>query len=515
MIRGCNRPFSIVTLEQSIGLKFRLSVFCLLPLWLYSQVWIPGDNHNTLDKINDSTILTFFPSIRPLLADGLKGNDVYFKTTHNGKYARGYNDGAVWKGNGFTLELQSGLSGRKGKLSYAFNPVLFYSTNDHFRIPNLQPTTSKFGYPYSVQVDWVQRYGDNVFAKFHPGQSEVRLDVGKFVTSVGTQNYSLGPAVFNPILLSRQSGGFPHLRIGVKPTYLTSKKNIAKIEANVLYGILKESDYFDENSDNDNRYFNGLFLAFTPSILPDLTIGFNRVLYKQSRYFQGQDLISTLFIIDNGVVDGDTLSPNDSFDQMASISLEWNFRESGFRAYAEFAKNDFTSDGAGLRPTAVEPEHSRGYTIGFEKTIRNKKNTELIISYEHTNLSIGHQPWRPTPPFYAHSINTQGYTHDGQIIGAGIGPGGNSDNLGIRMRKGKLSSFLLIQRIERDRDYFVRQIRNSNLHDIEYSLTAAAQLQFEKYDLFVEGTASQNYSRNYQFRDVVNLSYGFGGRLKL
>ncbi|GAB4240728.1 MAG: hypothetical protein Tsb0034_17360 [Ekhidna sp.] len=331
---------------------------------------------------------------------------------------------------------------------------------------------------------------------------------------MGTQNYSLGPSVFNPIILSRQGAGFPHIRLGLKPTYLSSGKNIAKVEANLLYGMLTESEYYDEDPDNNHRYFNGLFIALSPSFLPNLSLGFNKVLYKQTRYFQGQDVISPFFIIDNGVVDGDTLSPNDAFDQMASLFINWNFPSIGFRAYLEFAKNDFTSDGAGLRPTAVEPEHSRGYTIGFEKTITNKNDATYIISYEHTNLSIGHQPWRPTPPFYAHSINTQGYTQDGQLIGAGIGPGGNSDHFNIRYLKNELSCFVLLQRIERDRDYFVRQVRNSNLHDIEYTLTIGAQKQFDRYDLFIESAFSHNYSRYFQFNDQGNVSFAFGGRWK-
>lgn len=511
--------FKVLTERMYLQRKNRwqlVTCFCLMiPISSFPQVFVPGDYHNPIDKLNDSTTLTFFSSVKSQPGDEFQWNDIFFKVTNNSEYARGYNDGAVWKGEGPTLEAHAGFSGKKGKLSYVFNPVLFYARNQFIWIPDLQPSTSEFGYPFSNRIDWVQRYGNDPLTKFHLGQSEVRLDIRKFLVSVSTQNYSLGPASFNPILLSRQAGGFPHLRLGIKPTHLTSKRNVAQVEANLLFGLLKESDYFDDDSENDNRYLNGLFLAVTPAILPDLTIGFNKVLYKQTRYFQGQDLISTFFIIDNGVVEGDTLSPNDTFDQMASISVEWNFPESGFRAYLEFAKNDFTSGGGGLRPTAVEPEHSRGYTIGFEKTIQNKRNTDFIISYEHTNLSIGHQPWRATPPFYAHNINTQGYTHDGQIIGAGIGPGGNSDHLGIRMIKGTFSGFLLLQRIERDRDYFVTQIRNLFLHNIEYSSTLAVQKGFDKFEFFAEATYSYNYAWNFKNNAIWNMSVGFGGRYKL
>lgn len=514
----CNRVQA--TLKNALSIYWvkvtiPLVLWALMPLPGFSQVFIPGDVHDPIDKLGDSTTLTFYSSVKPSTEDSFDWNDIFFKTSRNGEYARGYNDGPVWKGKGYTFELHSGFMGRKGKFSYSLNPVIFYAINDHFFIPDVQLSFHELGYPYSRKIDWVQRYGDNSVVKLHPGQTEFRYDVGRFVASVGTQNYSVGPSNYNPIILSRQAGGFPHLRLGLKPTFLTSKKNIAKIETNLLFGMLKESDYFDDDSDNDNRYFNGLFVAVSPAALPDLTIGFNKVLYKQSRYFQGRDLISTLFIIDTGVVDGDTLSPNDSFDQLASLSIEWKFPENGFRAYAEFAKNDFTSAGAGLRPTAVEPEHSRGYTIGFEKILKTKKGADLIITYEHTNLSVGHAPWRPTPSFYAHTVNRQGYTHDGQILGAGIGPGGNSDHLGFRLKKADLSILFLLQRIERDRDYFVRNIRNSNAHDIEYSITGGAQWRYDRFDLFVEGVLSHNYSRNYGSEDLTNIGYAVGGRLRL
>lgn len=498
----------------SLAKFFFLLVLLSSGLLSRSQVYLPGDFHDPIDKLNDSTILSFYESVKPLLEDEFSLNDVYYKTTYVRKYARGYNDGAVWKGVGLTSELHGGVSGRIGKMTYILNPVLFFTRNGSYNFPNLQSSTSEFAYPYSSRIDWVQRFGDDPFSKFHLGQSELRLDLGKVVTSIGTQNYSLGPSMYNPIMLSRQAGGFPHLRIGIKPSYLSKKKSVAKVEANLLFGLLKESDYFDFDPDNDTRYLNGLAIAIVPSFLPNVKIGFNKFLYKQTRYFQKQDLFSTLFIIDDGVINGDTLSPNDTFDQMASFTFEWNFREVGFRAYMEFAKNDFTSGGGGLRPTAVEPEHSRGYTIGFEKIIRNKNDTEFMITYEHTNLSIGHAPWRATPSFYAHDINRQGYTHDGQIIGAGIGPGGNSDHLGIRMNKGTFSSYFLLQRIERDRDYFVTQIRSLLRHNIEYSSTLALQMEFNKLDFFAEATYSYNYSWNYVKNDIWNMTLGFGGRFK-
>lgn len=464
-------------------------------------------------KLKDTTTLTLYSMIQTPKENGFHILNPVFKLSNNSNYARSYNDGAVWKGKGLTGELHGGVMMKVKNFSFTFHPVIYSSQNQDIRYPDTLSSRGPYAYPFSNQIDWVARYGSTSFTKFHLGQSEIKFEAGKFITSIGTQNYSLGPAIYNPILLSTQAGGFPHLRVGVKPTYLTSKHNIAKVEGSLIYGILQESDYFDNDPDNDTRYFNGLFLGVSPSILPGLTLGFNRVLYKQFDLFKTRDILSPIINLDDGIVNGDTL-PNDAFDQMVSVSMEWDFPEIGFRAYAEFAKNDFTSDGAGLRPTLVEPEHTRAYTIGFEKSILSKNQLELGMSYEHTNLSIGHRGWRPTPPYYTHGINHQGYTQDGQIIGAGIGSGGNADNLGFNFSKSNITAFLLFQRIEHDRDYFVNRIRNPNRHDIEYTTSIFGSLELKKWVLFAEGGYSKNYSKYYLY-DRDNIRLALGCRLKI
>ncbi len=478
------------------------------------SVDIPGIGLPT-GKLNDTTALALFSTINTSGKNGVFLLDPLIKTSLNTGYARSYNDGAVWKGKGLTSELHGGVMIKKGAISLVLHPVAYHSQNKSFKYPDTLSSINQFAYPFSPYIDWVHRYGNSSFTQIHLGQSELKLETHKFFASVGTQNYSLGPSVFNPILLSTQAGGFPHLRIGIKPTYLTKKHKIAKIDASLIYGLLKESAYFDNNSINDQRYFNGIFIALSPSVIPSLTLGFNRVLHKQTQYFQTQDLISPIIVLDNGVLNGDTLAPNDSFDQMASFSLEWRFPSVDFRTYLEFAKTDFTSDGGGIRPTLVEPEHTRAYTIGFEKSFPTKGKTSVDLIYEHTNLSIGHRGWRPTPPYYTHDVNRQGYTHDGQIIGAGIGTGGNSDQLVLELERENFSVSLLLQRIENNRDYFVNAVRNSNLHDQEYTVGVYTMKEFNSIQLFFDAAISKNYGKYYEFNDVFNFSLGFGLRLSL
>ena len=495
-----------------------LSVLVFLSLTaVCGQIFIPGIER--IDKMADTTTLALYTSIDNQQQTELELLDPVVKMPFNSRYPRGYNDGPVWKGKGLTLETHVGIQGKKGKLSYTFMPAIFFSENLwYLSTSDANESSNPFAYQFTNRIDWVQRFGGKEYVGFHPGQSEIKVDWGKVSTSVSTQNYSLGPSVFNPILMSRQAGGFPHARIELEPQDLKiAKKNIGKVQANFIVGLLQESEYFDDDAENDQRFFNALSLAYSPSFLPELTLGFNKVLYKQTEFFELADLISTIYIVDDGEIAGGPTSGNDFFDQMASISMSWYLKESGFRAYAEFAKNDFTTDNQ-FRFFAIEPEHARAYTIGFEKKLRTKNDKVIRIAYEHTNLSKGQsfQKWRADPTWYTHNFNLQGYTQNGQLIGAGIGPGGNSDHLEISRISEKLTLGILFQRIEHNKDYFVANIRDLANHDMEYTFNFFAAKDLPKATWFAELAYSYNYNRSFvAFDDQQNVYLSLGSRIKL
>ena len=478
-----------------------------------AQVW---DNFESFPRAKDTLNLNFHESVNYLKGNYFKKHDLLLKLSYNSAYPRGFNDGPVWKGKGLTLESQGGFSGKKGRLSYTLFPIIFFSQNaSYLQSPIIRTDVSRNAYqfvPDGRNIDWVQRFGDSPFFRFHPGQSEVKMKWGKVITSISTQNYSAGPATHNPIVLGRQGVGFPHLRIGSEPFDLTIRKlETGKWELNFLYGLLSESDYFDANSENDQRYFNGMFIAYQPKFLPQMTVAFNRALYKNTQFFEPWDLLSTIHIFDSGTR-GDSINTNDTFDQLASLSFTWDLPKSGFRAYLEFARNDFSGK---LIRFLKEPEHSRAYTIGFEKSVNTASGKEVIISYEHTNLSRNHTfLYQPEPTYYAHHINRQGYTHEGQLLGAGIGPGGNSGHLNVRIVKKDQTIGFLFERIEYNKDYFVVHIQDRERHNIEYSLGFNMQRETESVSYGFESILSYNFNRYYIHSDL-NLYLALSTRIKL
>tara|TARA_Y100001972_G_scaffold129145_1_gene194514 strand:+ start:5260 stop:6753 length:1494 start_codon:yes stop_codon:yes gene_type:complete len=477
-----------------------------------AQISIPGDVFNRIDKIEDTTSLNLYPSITKNLDDEFKVLYPYSKLSINSSYPRGYNDGPIWKGKGATWEFHGGFSMNRAALSITLFPSVYYSQNSNFNLaPNGNQSLIPERYKFGNGIDFVQQFGSGPFVALHPGQSEIRLTFGKFSTSISTQNYSAGPSNYNPIILSRQSAGFPHLRLGLEPINIRLKRfDIGKLEIQHVTGLLSESKYFDNNSLNDRRYFNGLFVGFSPSILQNLTIGLNKTLYKNTQFFEPWDLLSVFYIIDSGVR-GDSINTNDTFDQLASLTASWNFPDIGFRAYGEFAKNDFSGN---IRWTLSEPEHSRAYTIGFEKIVQLKRDY-FVLSYEHTNLSLNHSYlWRAEPPFYIHSVNMQGYTHNGQILGAGIGPGSNSDHLELFYIHKSLALDFLFQRIEFNKDYFIRNVQGVTNHDVEYTLSFNIQKKFDHLDLGLETSYCYNMKR-YYLSDEINFYLALSTALRI
>ncbi len=496
----------------------RIKLILFLTLLVYhasvavAQIRVPGDAFNRINKINDTTTLILYTSIPDSPVEGLKLLNSYSKLTINSSYPRGYNDGPIWKGKGTTWEFHGGFLMNKGVLSITLFPSVFYSQNSNFNLaPNGNQSLIPERYKFGNGIDFVQQFGSDPFVSIHPGQSEISLNFGKFSTSISTQNYSAGPSKYNPIILSRHGAGFPHLRLGLEPTSIRLKKfDIGKIELQHITGILSESKYFDNNSLNDKRYFNGFFVGFSPSVLKNLTIGLNKTLYKNTQFFEPWDLLSVIYIIDSGVR-GDSINTNDTFDQLASLTVSWNFPEIGFRAYGEFAKNDFSGN---VRWTLSEPEHSRAYTIGFEKIVELKRD-HFILSYEHTNLSLNHSYlWRAEPPFYIHSVNRQGYTHNGQILGAGIGPGSNSDHVELYYVHESMVFDFLFQRIEFNKDYFIKNIQGITNHDVEYTLSFNLQKKFDNLDIGFESSYCYNMKR-YYLSDEINFYLALSATLKI
>lgn len=374
--------------------------------------------------------------------------DPHVRFAHSSNFPDTYNDGAVWEGKGLNSSLNFGMTGRKGKLYFTFAPVFFYAQNKDFYIASHALPKSEFSYPFEEKIDWVQRYGDGTLTDFHLGQSEIRFIHKKLSLGVSTQSMIFGPAQVNPILMSSNAGGIPRFDIGTSGPVDT---RFGKFEIKAFWGYMDESDYFDDDLGNDKRYFTGAVAGLQPKIVPGLSLGLSRVLYREmfDGDFKPIDLFASFW---KSIDDPDRA--NDNYDQMMSLTMRWKFKEYGVDSYIEWARNDFPGTGTDL---VENPERTRAVTAGLVKTFDLENGSLLRVVLEHTRLNkikmsvitTGH------PTYYVHGIIENGYTHLGQIMGAYVGPGSNAHHIKIQHYSKQGMIGFDFERVRANDDYFI------------------------------------------------------------
>ncbi|MFY0606654.1 MAG: hypothetical protein JXR10_08060 [Cyclobacteriaceae bacterium] len=431
----------------------------------------------------------------------------------NSNYPRSYNDGPVWRGKGLNAEVNFGVRGHFGILHYTVAPVLFSAQNKNYA--RLDGGVNPYNYPFGNKIDWVQQYGDGNYNKASWGQSDIRLIYKNLTLGLSTQNVVWGGARINPILMSNNAPMFPHLDFGTNTPIETK---IGKIEFRSYWGLMQESPYFDDIESNDKRYFQGGGLHYSPSFFKGLSVGVSRVHYRNldiqgftfnDAFLSFADFSSNQDSIFNGQV------VNDVYDQMISFNFRWLFPEIGFETYLELAKNDFSN----IKTLATEPEHSRAYTIGFIKLFEFAKGRVIKMHYEHTTLGQSRLiVIRYSPSYYSHYLAPQGYTHQGQVIGAGIGTGSNSDIGMIDYYTEKGMVGICAQRIRFNDDYVFTSLvpGGPRTFDVEYTATLKAVRFIQKFALTGEASLSTRFNWQFIENNRVNnlfLRIGFGYNL--
>jgi hypothetical protein len=446
---------SYVRILQILG-RVEAGSFSVLPLRMDDVVGLPdAGSHPWSGRFSAGE----GDSSRPTLVPA----DARLRLYVNSDFPMGQNDGAVWQGRGLTMAIDVGAVGRWRGLSVAFRPTMIYAQNASFELaPVTVPDMPEYAYPWR-RIDLPQRFGPDPIWDFDPGQSEVRLRGLGATAAFGTNNLWWGPALGNAIVMSNNAAGFPHASVGTDGAL---DIGIGDLEAQWIWGDLQESDWYGTSVADPDRFLTGIVVGYSPSFLPGLTVGATRVFYAWKPP-EGVPLGDYLLVF-QGVRKERLATPqnpvgNDEHDQLLSFFGRWVPRASGFEVYFEWARNDHSYNFTDL---LLEPEHSQAYTLGLQQALELSSDRLLVLRGEITHLE------RPTtiqvrasPTYYAHGIVGQGYTQRGQVIGAGIGPGGNSQHVGADLYAPWGRAGLYVQRDVRDNDAYYRWV---DANDVVY-----------------------------------------------
>jgi hypothetical protein len=415
------------------------------------------------------------------------------------------NDGALWAGRGLSAEWRGGAQVLWGPVTATWYPTIWFAQNADF--PTVQvsnPARSPFSYPWRADIDWPQRFGPGAVAAFDWGQSGLRLDLGAFTAGVSTENLWWGPAVRYPILMSNTAAGFPHLDLGTGRPVRTP---IGRLEVRGVWGMLTKSAYFDTARTGGRRLFVALTAGWEPRWVPGLTVGLGRVFYMPWDSVRAQDLdvfLQTVF--KRSFSTPQNPGGDDYRDQLLSLYARWRLPESAVEFYAEWARNDHSWD---LRDFILEPEHSQGYVLGLAKVFGEPAQlwhfrAELADLERSRTFQV-----RASPVFYVHHIAVQGYTQRGQLLGAGFGPSGSSQFVGLDRYspKGRLGAYL--ERVRYDNDAYYERFGATERregHDVELSAGLSAVRFWGPFDLRAAVAVSRELNRYFQVgNDHTNL----------
>lgn len=367
----------------------------------------------------------------------------------------GGNDGALWQGKGFNAQLNTGLRLEAYGIELTFKPELYSSQNLGFDL--VAPAYSgelyadkaeKWGYYGIRSIDAPQRFGNDALYGFSWGDSEIRYSYKSLTIGFGTQAIWLGPAKINPLMHSNNAPPYPKLDVGIRrqPVHIRGWY-LGDVEFRAWWGKTTESDYFDTIDDNDHNLMTGLSVSWAPPVVRGLTLGFHRTMLSDWDAMDYDAILTLLWPF------MDSTAGRDERDQRASLTASYALDSVDLELYLEWGRNDYSPD---LDFILRYPFHTQAYTVGGQKGftlpfLRGVKN-RLIIEITNLESSRDYELLWPTT-FYAHHQIVQGYTNEGQWIGAPIGTGGNSQYIAIESLYRKGITRVFFQRVNPDNDY--------------------------------------------------------------
>jgi hypothetical protein len=423
----------------------------------------------------------------------------------NTGYPFGGNDGLLWAGRGVSSELSLGAGFRLGAVTAVIAPELAWQQNDsfQFRTSGL-PGDAQWADPfYPTAIDLPRRFGAGPFTKVGPGQSFVRFELGGFAAAFSTENLWSGPGIRNSIALSSTAPGFPHVYVGTSRPLNTW---IGRVEAASTWGRLERTRY--AGGSTAPALFTALVLGWEPRFAPGLSLGLTRAFLQpwEGRSFGDYfPYIQSFFKEDLETQPGGLPGDNPDDNQLASVFARWAFPPVGFEVYVEWAREDHSMSFKGF---LQEPEYSSAVLFGFQKVHRAGRRVVRVMG-EGTFLQETRAPFNwAAPVYYLHGGGLD-YTHQGQLLGAWIGPGSDSQTLAVDVfgARGRLGAFA--ERIRRQVKWYIDHEPELNAQvDLELLGGLRGVWFLRGAELGWEASVGYRYHPDFTERDAANWRLG-------
>lgn len=423
---------------------------------------------------------------------------------YNSKIPYGWNDGSVIPAKGYQTQLSFGAYARYGPLSLQLKPELVFAKNSKFEgLPTDHHDViwAQYYDKYFNVSDIPERYGEKTYSKALWGQSSLRLSFDPVSVGISGENLYWGPGVRGSLLMSNNAPGFKHITLSTTRPVITP---IGSFEAQMVVGRLENSGlpppepnrvYQGKSlyipKQDDWRYLSGFVLTYSPRGVPGLFIGASRVsqVYHQDAGKKAGDFFPLLQPFEKK-------NKSEKRDYLSSLFFRWVWKEGKAEVYGEYGHNASRK----LKEFLMEPDASAAYLIGFRKLIPFSKIRDEYIQTGIELIELQQTSMPEKGGWYTSSMIRQGYTHRGQVLGAGIGPGSNLQSLDISWIRGLKRIGFQLERYVHNNDLYYQIFTDSydfrkHWIDMSYSLSG----DWDYKNLVVSARASMIRNMNYHY----------------
>lgn len=431
-----------------------------------------------------------------------------FQLQFNSHHPYGWNDGAMIPAKDIQSLISGGVYAEYGPLSVQIQPEIILAANpsfEGFSKEHYDVIAARY-YDFYNFTDLPERFGTEAYSRIYWGQSSVRLNFDPVSFGLSNENLWWGPGIRNSLLMSNTAPGFKHLTLNTSKPFKTV---IGSFEGQLVAGrlegsgfaplspgrtYLKDSLYLPKR--DDWRYFSGLALSWQPKWVPGLFLGINRSFQVYSKDL-GKSIGDYLPLFSSlQKTQGD--NPINKREQLSSLYFRWVWPEESAEIYFEYGQS---SPEGNLRDLSLEPQNNRAYIFGLRKQLpfRGRLDENILVSLEVTQLQqsdvntvLDARSW------YLNKYVRHGYTHKGEVLGAGIGPGAGLQSLDISWYKGLKRIGLQIE----------RQVHNNDFY--YYAYIDSQDWRRHWIDLSIAGSAEWNYKNllfNTRIKYISSLNY--------
>ncbi|PPL00834.1 Capsule assembly protein Wzi [Parapedobacter indicus] len=427
----------------------------------------------------------------------------------------GWNDGSMIPNVGYQTQFSAGVYAEYKFFSIQLRPEFVYAQNQYYvGFDGKTKPSWDVWYAYYNNIDMPEHFGDGPYTKLFPGQSSIRFNYGALSAGLSTENIWWGPGIRNSLLMSNTAPGFLHATLNTTHPIHT---NIGSFEGQFIVGKLKGSgftptkqgiaNHYDEYyipKPDTWRYISGLTMVWQPKWLHGLSMGFAQS-FVVNRSDQGSgiaDYLSLPFIGYTSHYNKENPEKTGTDEQLrkrdAYISFfgRWVMPKGNAEIYVEYGRNDLPWDN---RDFMVEIENSRAYTVGFRKLVPfNRAREEYVqIGLEATQTEKSRTlQVRDGNSWYIHPVVRHGYTHRGQLLGAGIGPGSNVQTVYVSWLRGLKQIGIQVERLVHLNDFYYSASQDIRGNWVDLGFSALTEWDY-KHFVF---NAKVHYAHSYNYQ---------------